>query len=263
MMDVTLAAADHSCQLFSQLYNAGLASLISELTFGKILQLPYSSIHDGVLTITATVRKSGNARQVVSPVRVLPASPTPPPDKTLLSQLQELHRSGAGADVTLQCSDGELLPAHAWLLSLRSPVFAAQLSGPLAVKSRVLPVPDDIQSTIMRRVLHFIYADELTVASPEEGQHLLNAADHYALPGLLSIAERALCNSLTVDAAAFILTLAEQHGAVALKQTALSFVAAHGIAVMDTPGWEHLRASCPELVEAVMRTMACGGAMQA
>jgi hypothetical protein len=262
-VDATISAAGRSRNWSARyFYPAGPSSVSNIPTADKLFEVPHTLIldssADGVLTITATLRRSGEARVVRSPVRALSSAPVPPADKSLMSQLAELRLSGRDADVTLQCSDGEVLAAHAWLLSLRSPVFAVQFSGPLASESKTLTVPDDIQSSVMRRVLDYVYADELTVASPEEGQHLLNAADHYEMTGLLAIAERALLDGMTVEAAAFTLTLAEQHGAAALKRAALNFIAAHSVAVMDTPGWAHLRASCPALLEEVIRTMGAG-----
>jgi speckle-type POZ protein len=237
---------------------AGLAPEAADFET-KILKVPHALILDstarGEFTVTAMLRQSGDVRVVGSPVRAPPLAPS---DQSLLSQLAKLHRSGRGADVMLLCSDGETLAAHALLLSLRSPVFEAQLSGPLAGESQTLTVPDDIHSPVMRRVLDYVYTDELTVTSHEEGQHLLNAADHYGMTGLLAIAERALIDSLPFKDAALTLTLAEQHGAAALKRETLNFVAAHSIAVMDTPGWAHLRASCPALLEEVIRTMGAG-----
>jgi hypothetical protein len=61
-----------------------------------------------------------------------------------------------------------------------------------------------------------------------------------------------------VGNAAFTLTLADQHGAVALRHTALAFVAEHVVAVMKTEGWAHLKAARPLLMEALIQTMATG-----
>jgi hypothetical protein len=61
-----------------------------------------------------------------------------------------------------------------------------------------------------------------------------------------------------VGNAATTLTLAEQHGAAGLRDAALRFAAAHAAAVMATPGWQHLRAAQPGLIEAVMHVMATG-----
>ena len=81
-----------------------------------------------------------------------------------------------------------------------------------------------------------------------QAQHLLNAADHYALPRLRAICEHTLSNQLDVANVAHTLTLAEQHGARSLKVAALRFVAANAVAVMKTDGWAHMAASRPALL---------------
>jgi speckle-type POZ protein len=173
-------------------------------------------------------------------------------------ELGALLASGEGADVTLLCS-AERLAAHALLLRTRSPVFAAQLrEGPMQADASAVPVPPDITPHTLRRLLHFLYTDELEPSSPEEATHLLNAADHYDLPRLFAICERALCVALSVDNAAETLTLADQHAATGLKDAALRFVAANAVAVMATLGWEHLQTSRPALITEALRTLATG-----
>jgi hypothetical protein len=54
------------------------------------------------------------------------------------------------------------------------------------------------------------------------------------------------------------LTLADQHGASALKHAALRFVAANALAVMATPGWQHLAAARPALMGEALHTLAAG-----
>ncbi len=179
----------------------------------------------------------------------------PPP--ALLTELGSLLASGRGADVTLVCG-AERLAAHSFVLSLRSRVFAAQLEGPLAAPADAVPVPPEITPHTLRRLLQYLYTDELEPASPEEASHLLNAADHYAAPRLFAICERALCAALSVDNAATTLTLAEQHGATALKHAALRFVAANALAVMATPGWLHLAAARPALMGEALHTVVAG-----
>ena len=176
-----------------------------------------------------------------------------------------LLASGGGADVTLACADGELVEAHALVLSVRSPVFAALLdtgapwaSGAHEAPRQPVPVPPEVTSHTLRRLLHFLYTDELTPASAEEAQHLLNAADVYDVPRLFAICENALRDALTVDNAAITLTLADQHGATALKRATLAWIIPHTVEVMATDGWRHLVASRPSLTEVLLHTVATG-----
>jgi speckle-type POZ protein len=171
--------------------------------------------------------------------------------------LYPMLSSGEGADMTL-LSGAERISAHSQVLCARSPVLRAQLRGPLACALDAVPVPDEIEPSVLRRTLEFIYTDECEPASAEEAQHLLNAADQYGLDRLRTICERKLADALNVENAAFTLTLAEQHRASALRNKALRFVAQNAVAVTKTEGWAHLRASSPALVDAAIITIATG-----
>jgi speckle-type POZ protein len=211
----------------------------------------------GITTVTATLKSTQLVVADKGVARVAGVSVLPIPPPSALSDLASLLASGEGADVTLRCGAVHI-SAHSPILCARSPVLKAHLTGPLACSLDNVPVPPEIDEHTLRRTLTFIYTDELVPESAEEAQHLLNAADHYSLPRLRAICENTLAESLSVDNAAFTLTLAEQHGAAALKDAALRFVASNAVAVMATEGWRHLKAASPALVEAAMMTLATG-----
>jgi speckle-type POZ protein len=207
-------------------------------------------IPGGVLTVTATLRLRGAAAALANPVSL--------PAPGLSAALGALLTSGQGADVTLLCG-GKRLEAHSLLLCARSPVFAAQLAeGPLRADASAVPVPPEITPHTLRRLLHFLYTDELEPVSAEEASHLLNAADHYNVPRLFAICERTLCSALAIDTVATTLTLADQHGATALKHAALRFLVANAVAVMATLGWAHLASARPLLMGEALHTLATG-----
>ena len=168
-----------------------------------------------------------------------------------------LLASGEGADVTLVCGTARVA-AHKLVLCARSSVFSAQLSGALAADPNSVPVHADMDEHTLRRMLSFIYTGELKPASVEEAQHLLNAADVYALPGLLELCEPTLIKGLCVENAAVTLALAEQHNVTRPKAAVLRFVARHGVAVMATPGWAHLRQAAPTVMEQLFHTALAG-----
>jgi speckle-type POZ protein len=205
----------------------------------------------GVLSVEVKLWQQRTAEACPNPALTVPPH-------GLVPGLGALLASGDNADVTLVCGD-ERLRAHALLLCVQSPVFAAQLrEGPMKADASAVPVPPEITPHTLRRLLHFIYTDELEPTSPEEATHLLNAADHYGLCRLFGICEAALCAALSADNAADTLTLADQHGAAALKDAALRFVAANALAVMATEGWTHLLSSRPALIAEAMHTTAAG-----
>lgn len=73
----------------------------------------------------------------------------PVPVSDLGQQIGKLLESGKGADVTFDV-DGETFPAHKLVLAARSPVFRAQLFGPLRSENTKCIIIEDIQAPIFK-----------------------------------------------------------------------------------------------------------------
>ncbi|KAI5680331.1 hypothetical protein M9H77_01558 [Catharanthus roseus] len=193
--------------------------------------------------------------------------PVPPSDIGL--HFGQLLESGKGTDVTFEVN-GESFTAHKLVLAARSPVFRAQLFGPMKDQNTQHIRVEDMESPVFKALLHFIYWDalpdmeELTGlnskgASTLMAQHLLAAADRYGMDRLRLICEANLCEDVAINTVATTLALAEQHHCFQLKSVCLKFVALpeNLRAVMQTDGFEYLKESCPhvltELLEYVAR----------
>jgi hypothetical protein len=100
--------------------------------------------------------------------------------------LLALLRSGDDADVVLRTACGREFKAHRAILRLRSSTLKAQLSGAYADSRAVVAVAADIPAPVLERLLHFIYAEELSppVASRDEAAALLAAASFFGVPRL-------------------------------------------------------------------------------
>nr|VDD47211.1 unnamed protein product [Brassica oleracea] len=192
----------------------------------------------------------------------------PVPVSDLGYQFGKLLESGKGADVTFHV-DGERFLAHRVVLAARSPVFRAQLFGPLRNKNIKRINIEDIEAPIFKMFLHFIYWDELPDmeylmgtdlkwASTLVAQHLLAAADCYALERLRTICESKLCEGISINTVATTLALAEQHHCFQLKAACLEFIAlpANLKAVMETDGFDYLKESCPGLLSELLEYVA-------
>ncbi|CAN7140728.1 unnamed protein product, partial [Brassica rapa subsp. narinosa] len=192
----------------------------------------------------------------------------PVPVSNLGQQFGNLLESGKGCDVTFQV-DGETFSAHKLVLAARSPVFRAQLFGPLRDRNTDRVEIEDMESPIFKVLLHFIYWDELPdmqelmgtdskSASTLVAQHLLAAADRYALERLKVICESRLCEGITINTVATTLALAEQHHCFQLKAVCLKFVSlpANLKAVMQTDGFDYLKKSCPSLLTELLKYVA-------
>ncbi|KAJ0261188.1 BTB/POZ domain-containing protein [Hirschfeldia incana] len=190
------------------------------------------------------------------------------PVSDLGQQLGKLLESGKGCDVTFDV-DGETFSAHKVVLATRSPVFRAQLFGPLRDRDTDRIVIEDVEAPIFKVLLHFIYWDELPdmqeligtdskSASTLVAQHLLAAADRYALERLKAICESKLCEGITINTVATTLALAEQHHCFQLKEVCLKFVAMpeNLKAVIQTDGFDYLKRSCPSLLTELLKYLA-------
>ncbi|CAN8244081.1 unnamed protein product [Cochlearia groenlandica] len=192
----------------------------------------------------------------------------PVPVSNLGNQLGNYLESGKGCDVVFKVG-GETFSAHKLVLATRSPVFKAQLFGPLRNRNTQCVSIEDMESPIFKVLLHFIYWDELPdmqefmstdakSASTLVAQHLLAAADRYALERLKAICESKLCEGIAINTVATTMALAEQHHCSQLKSVCLKFVASpeNLKAVMQTDGFDYLKKSCPSLLTDLLEYVA-------
>lgn len=132
--------------------------------------------HGNRMEVKATIQPIGRlivtSKQTVAPGGVCLSTPAP----VMTGQLRALLSSGKHADCMLVCAGGEHLQAHRVLLSLRSPVFAALFfssssdpagaggsgGGALfaAPDLSAVPVPEEIEPSVMRKLLEHLYTDE-------------------------------------------------------------------------------------------------------
>ncbi|KAJ1685055.1 hypothetical protein LUZ63_016445 [Rhynchospora breviuscula] len=177
----------------------------------------------------------------------------------LCQQLTGLLESEDGTDVSFKIR-GVTFNAHCCVLAARSPVFRAQFFGPM--KGKVNPSIEikDMEPSIFKSMLHFIYSDsvpELEEVNNDKdvsivlAQHLLVAADRYGLERLKQICEMKLYEFIDVNNFGTTLTLAEQHNCSELKAACMEFIKPPEMlaAVVRTEGFEHMIKSCPGILE--------------
>ncbi|CAL9749715.1 unnamed protein product, partial [Musa acuminata subsp. burmannicoides] len=147
----------------------------------------------------------------------------------------QLIESEKGTDISFEV-DGEVFNGHKLVLAARSPVFRAQLFGPMKDVNMHCIKVEDMEPSVFKALLHFIYWDSVCdmeritgwdakCASTLMAQHLLAAADRYALDRLKVLCEVKLCEDVAINTVATTLALAEQHHCFHLKSVCLKFVA--------------------------------------
>ncbi|KAF8646558.1 hypothetical protein HU200_065780 [Digitaria exilis] len=127
--------------------------------------------------------------------------------------------------------EGEKFQAHRAVLAARSQVFQAELFGSMADATSSSIVLEEIEPATFRAMLVFIYTDELPEDvdlgdSPTEMmQHLLVAADRYALDRLKLLCAQKLWDIMSVDAFASTLACAEIYNCPELQSKCMDFFA--------------------------------------
>ncbi|OQU91279.1 BTB/POZ and MATH domain-containing protein 1 [Sorghum bicolor] len=185
-----------------------------------------------------------------------PSVVVPPSD--MHRHYRDLLLSKEGADVKFRVG-GKTFSAHRLVLSTRSPVFKAELFGPMKESTSTKAIRiEDMEPEVFDTLLTFIYTDTLPETKEGEecamAQHLLVAADRYNLERLKLICEDKLCKYIDTDSAATILALAEKHNCHGLKDACFAFLssAKNLDAVMETDGFDYLTVSCPSVLKQLL-----------
>ncbi|XP_078150670.1 BTB/POZ and MATH domain-containing protein 2-like [Carex rostrata] len=174
----------------------------------------------------------------------------------LYKQLGTLLSVEKGADINFEV-DGRSFPAHRSVVAASSPVFRAQLSGLMKeAKEKSIKITD-IKAPAFEALLLYIYTDNLpeTKMLTDTGmaQHLLVAADQFALDKLRISCEKKLCEGLKVSNVCTVLSLADQHNLSTLKGACLQYLSSPKTLVssMATDGYIHLVKSCPSIAKEI------------
>ncbi|KAJ3692302.1 hypothetical protein LUZ60_012652 [Juncus effusus] len=127
---------------------------------------------------------------------------------------------GATRDVEFEVEE-EVFPAHRLILGARSPIFNAELFGSKdCIKIR------DVKPIVFKALLHFIYTCSLpNSADGDFIQHLLVAADRYAIKELVIRCEEWLIEKISLGTVLGFLIFAHQRNFSKLKDACLEMVA--------------------------------------
>lgn len=190
------------------------------------------------------------------------------PESDLGLHFGALLENQEASDVTFDVA-GEKFHAHKLVLAARSPVFKENFFDSSEQSNEV--VITDMEPTVFKAMLHYIYRDTLPDEEPSSPnsslssssstpetltERLLAAAHVYGLRRLRLLCESKLCRSISVDTVASTLALAESYHAVDLKAACLKFAAENLAGVMCSKGFEYLKEKCPLLQSELLKTVA-------
>ncbi|CAO2168484.1 unnamed protein product [Urochloa humidicola] len=165
-------------------------------------------------------------------------------------------------DVTFSV-EGELFQAHKVILTMRSPVFKAQLSGAaLATMKAAIKVVDDMQPDVFEALLSYIYTDALPATEGQDDEdvcqlmcHLLVAATRYRVLQLKNLCEERLSKMVGVDNVADMLAFAGDQRCDVLQNACIEFILSSGRRMGDvvaSKGYQRLRKEHPLILVDVL-----------
>lgn len=164
---------------------------------------------------------------------------------------KQLLDNKIGSDIVLAVGD-QKFEAHKSILMARSPVFLAMFTNNMKESRESEITIPDIEPHIFKKILYSIYTDEVTELD-ENAEDLLEAADRFQLLSLKEMCEKSLCNSVTIERAITILTLAERHNAKQLIDFVADFIINNGDKVVETPEYNIMEESHPLLASILFR----------
>jgi speckle-type POZ protein len=178
------------------------------------------------------------------------------PPSNMAEHFGSLLETNLGADVTFSVG-AETFKAHKIVLATRSPVFKAELYGPMKEEGMGPITIKDVQPDVFKALLHFIYTDSLPPLDALEAddhsemiRHLLVAAERFAIERLKLICQSFLCENLNVQTVATTLALADQHNCDVLKEACIEFITCSNVMdnLLSTQGYKNLKRTCPAVV---------------
>ncbi|CAM0151185.1 unnamed protein product [Urochloa decumbens] len=225
------------------------ASLISRFMEKRNLFESPTYLRDDCLTMECTVTVFKEPWK--SETKPFPKIEVPQSD--MGGQYAKLLEEKVGVDVTYSVG-GQEFTAHKVVLATRSPVFKAQLYGPLREAGIARITIEDRQPDVFKELLNFIYTDSLPPLDYLKADDrtdmiccLLMAADRYGMERLSLMCQSILCENLSVHTVATTFALADQHQCDMLKDACLEFITCSTAmdAVKRSQGYKNRRRTCP------------------
>lgn len=185
----------------------------------------------------------------------------------LCEHMEKLCLKKERFDVTFEV-EGESISAHRFMLAARSPVFEAQLFGPMQEsKMRRIKI-NEMNAQAFKALIHFVYTDQLPTHGSNNDHGTLSvellldlfvAADRYALDKLVLLCEEQLEGNLSVDMVLSTLLLADRYSRARLKEKCLDFASnpENFARVALTEEYMNIMLKSPSLLAELSEKMKC------
>jgi len=164
----------------------------------------------------------------------------------------QLLETGHQADVTFDVQ-GVKIGAHKIILTTRCEYFRLMFESGMAESASNEVLVPDIEPSVFKELLRFVYSDEAPKFDSESTMALLAAADKYDMAGLKEICETALCSNLTAQNVIEALLLAEMHRCDDLMTRAKAVFGSCVSVLKNQENWKKLEESPSLLLQLLER----------
>ncbi|XP_071042450.1 uncharacterized protein [Parasteatoda tepidariorum] len=178
--------------------------------------------------------------------------------KQLLIDFKRMLTQTMNTDVTIRVED-TTIKAHKNILCARSPVFCKMFEHSSLETTNDKIVVTDIRTSIMKKLINYLYCGEKGGLQYEEACELYYAADKYEILGLRLACMKDLLSLLDVNNACPMLSLAYRHSDDAFKEEIMNFISKNFKSIANTESWIELTDKDTKLAALLMRY--CAGAL--
>jgi speckle-type POZ protein len=162
------------------------------------------------------------------------------PNYSLEHSMHQLLQHPTHSDVHFVVgAERVVIAAHKCILMARSAVFYAMFSHEMNEELAGEIVVPDVEVTVLREMLNFLYTGQRTAAEVSQGD-LFRVAVKYQLPGLIAQCEEHFIAQLSVDTAVPLLEMADTFGAQQLKIRCMQFIAQHAASITSQSAYQDL-----------------------
>lgn len=156
----------------------------------------------------------------------------------LLQNLNELRKSNILSDTTIR-AEGDDFVAHRCVLTAASPYFRAPFTSDFKEGETNFVELKNVQSSILREVLQFIYTGEAKTDS-STAQDLIKTADFLMLPSLKSKVSKFLEGTISITNCLALESFASQLNFEALKHAAVTYKMENFLPVVKSEDFKSL-----------------------
>ncbi|GBL93424.1 TD and POZ domain-containing protein 2 [Araneus ventricosus] len=169
--------------------------------------------------------------------------------------MKQLLDDGTFSDLTIAVDSHEF-HVHKAILSARSDVFLKLLTPRFRESSINQIEIEDVSKDGVQEMLHFIYTGRLVDEVTEEVLcELFYAAEKYELWLLKKVCSIIAANNLNNDNVLRILSVANQHNSLKLKDMCLRYISGNTLEIQKQRGWYDLMMHHPEMVNTIVESL--------